>query len=206
MNDLMAILRNTKVVPVIAIQDAEDALPLAEALMKGGINVAEITLRTDAALTAARRIKTAFPEMIVGIGTVITTDHIDQSLDTGADFIVTPGTTPTLARHLISKGAAAIPGVSTTSEVVAMLEYGFDFLKFFPAESNGGVKALKDFSGPLPQVSFMPTGGIKENMVQSYLGLPNVVAVGGSWITDKTSLAKKDWKAITANAGRCALI
>lgn len=206
MKNLISTLRDTKVVPVIAIQDVDDALPLAEALLEGGSNVAEITLRTEAALTAVKRIKSALPKMVVGTGTVITPDQIDQSLDAGADFIVTPGTTPTLAEHLISEGAAAIPGVSTTSEVVAMLEYGFDFLKFFPAEANGGVKTLKSFAGPLAQVSFMPTGGIKESAVRSYLDLPNVVAVGGSWITDKASLAAKDWTAITANAKRCALL
>ncbi len=204
MTDLISILRETKVVPVITIHDVNDARPLAEALLAGGIRVAEITLRTDAALDAAKRIKADCPDMIIGIGTVITPAQIDQCADMGADFIVTPGTTNKLAAHLVKRGVPAVPGISTTGEAVGLMEYGFDFLKFFPAEANGGIAALKAIGGPLHQLKFMPTGGISEAMVRSYLDVPSVVAVGGSWIADSKSMANKDWDAITANAKRCA--
>ncbi len=200
MSDLISQLARVKVVPVITIHDLEDALPMSEALLEGGINVVEITLRTDCALDASKAIKANLPEMIVGVGTIITTDQIDQCVDFGADFVVTPGTSQKLASHLVKTGIPAIPGISTAGEAVTLLEYGFDFQKFFPAEANGGIPTLKAIGGPLPQIKFMPTGGIQKDMVRSYLDLPSVIATGGSWIVDKKSLANKDWAQITRNA------
>ncbi len=193
-------LRTAQVIPVIALDNADDAVPLADALAAGGIEVVEITLRTEAALAAAKQVIVNRPDIIVGIGTVITTEQIDQCVDIGADFIVTPGTSLRLAEKLASINVPAIPGISTAGEAVSLLEYGFDFQKFFPAEANGGVPSLKALAGPLPQIRFMPTGGISKDMARTYLDLPNVVAVGGSWVADKTSIATRDWAQITRNA------
>ncbi len=200
MKKILSQLSDVQVVPVITIHDTNDALPMAEALLKGGCNVVEITLRSDAAIPAIKTIIKNMPDMVVGVGTVITTDQIDQCADIGADFIVTPGTSARLAEHLVKSAIPAIPGISTAGEAVTLLEYGFEVQKFFPAEANGGIPALKALSGPLPQITFMPTGGIKADMVRDYLDIPSVVAVGGSWVVDKKSLATQNWAQITLNA------
>ncbi len=200
MKNLISTLSKIKVVPVITIDDADDAIPMSEALLEGGINVVEVTLRTEEAVKAAEKIKAECPDMIVGVGTIITTDQIDWCVDFGADFVVTPGTSRKLAEHLVETGIPAIPGISTAGEAVTLLEYGFDFQKFFPAQANGGIPALKAIGGPLPQIRFMPTGGVSKDLVRPYLDVPSVVAVGGSWVVDTKSLADKNWAQITRHA------
>lgn len=200
MIDLRKKLEGINVVPVVTLDDAKDAVPLAKALQAGGINAIELTLRTEAALDGIRAIKDAGIGILLGVGTVINTDQVKACAEIGVDFIVTPGTTPALIKAISEAGVPAIPGISTTGEAVAMIEAGYDFVKFFPAEASGGISALKAIGGPLTQLNFMPTGGIGQSLVRSYLDVPSVVTVGGSWVADKANLADKNWDAITENA------
>ena len=200
MTNLLKKLEGINVVPVVTLDDAKDAVPLAKALQAGGINAIELTLRTEAALDGIRAIKDAGIGILLGVGTVINTDQVKACAEIGVDFIVTPGTTPTLIKAISEAGMPAIPGISTTGEAVAMIEAGYDFVKFFPAEASGGISALKAIGGPLTQLNFMPTGGIGQSLVRSYLDVPSVVTVGGSWVADKANLADKNWDAITENA------
>ncbi|WP_298911998.1 bifunctional 4-hydroxy-2-oxoglutarate aldolase/2-dehydro-3-deoxy-phosphogluconate aldolase [uncultured Algimonas sp.] len=193
-------LKRSQLVPVVALGDPDDAVPLAKALMQGGIEVIELTLRTPNAFDGIEMLKRADTGIVLGVGTVVDTDQVERCADIGVDFIVTPGTTPRLADAMAAANVPAIPGISTVGEAVAMLERGYELVKFFPAEASGGVSALKAIGGPLPQLSFMPTGGIGRGDVRRYLDLPNVVCVGGSWVADKASLADRDWDAITRNA------
>jgi len=200
MTDLRKKLEGINVVPVVTLNDAEDAVPLAKALQAGGINAIELTLRTEAALDGIKAIADADLGILLGVGTVINTDHVTSCAEIGVDFIVTPGTTPRLIKAIADAGVPAIPGISTTGEAVAMIEAGYDFVKFFPAEASGGINALKAIGGPLTQLKFMPTGGIGQSLVRSYLDVPSVVTVGGSWVADSANLADKNWDAITENA------
>ncbi|MEL6687527.1 MAG: bifunctional 4-hydroxy-2-oxoglutarate aldolase/2-dehydro-3-deoxy-phosphogluconate aldolase [Pseudomonadota bacterium] len=193
-------LKQSKVVPVVALDQPEDVVPLANALMEGGIHVIELTLRTPNAFEVIETLKAADLDVLLGVGTVISADQVERCAEIGVDFIVTPGTTPRLADAIEAKGLHAIPGISTVGEAVAMIERGYETVKFFPAEAAGGVTTLKAIGGPLPQLSFMPTGGIGKDDVRRYLDLSSVVCVGGSWVADKASLASRDWAAITANA------
>ncbi len=193
-------LRRSQVVPVVALDDPSDAVPLANALIDGGIEVIELTLRTPNALDVVRALKDADHDIMLGVGTVISTDQVERCAKIGVDFIVTPGTTPRLADAIEANRVPCVPGISTVGEAVAMIERGYETVKFFPAEAAGGVSTLKAIGGPLPQLSFMPTGGIGRDDVRRYLDLPSVVCVGGSWVADKASLAKRDWAAITCNA------
>lgn len=200
MTDLIKKLEGIKVVPVVTLHDAKDAVPLAKALQAGGINAIELTLRTEAALVGIKAIAEADLGILLGVGTVINTDHVKACAEIGVDFIVTPGTTPTLIKAIAEAGVPAIPGISTTGEAVAMMEAGYEFVKFFPAEASGGINTLKAIGGPLTQLKFMPTGGIGKDLVRPYLDLKTVVTVGGSWVADKDNLAAKNWNAITENA------
>ncbi|CAM3645451.1 bifunctional 4-hydroxy-2-oxoglutarate aldolase/2-dehydro-3-deoxy-phosphogluconate aldolase [Litorimonas haliclonae] len=200
MTNLLKKLEGINVVPVVTLDNAKDAVPLAIALQAGGINAIELTLRTEAALDGIRAIKDANLGILLGVGTVINKGHVKACAEIGVDFIVTPGTTPTLIKAIAEAGVPAIPGISTTGEAVAMIEAGYDFVKFFPAEANGGIKALRAIGGPLTQLKFMPTGGINQGLVRSYLDVSSVVTVGGSWVADKGNLADKNWDAITENA------
>lgn len=193
-------LRQSQVVPVVALDDPSDAVPLANALIDGGIEVIELTLRTPNALDVVRALKDADHDIMLGVGTVISTDQVERCAKIGVDFIVTPGTTSRLADAIEANRVPCVPGISTVGEAVAMIERGYETVKFFPAEAAGGVSTLKAIGGPLPQLSFMPTGGIGRDDVRRYLDLPSVVCVGGSWVADKDSLAKRDWAAITRNA------
>lgn len=194
------VLRAAKVVPVVALTDADDAVPMAKALMAGGINAIEITLRTPAAMQAVRNVMAAKTGISVGVGTIITTEQVAECAVLGVDFIVTPGTTPRLADAIAEHGVPCTLGISTVGEAVAMLERGYELVKFFPAEACGGITTLKAIGGPLPQLKFMPTGGIGQDKVANYLALNSVVCVGGSWVCDKVSVANKDWAQITAHA------
>ena len=169
-------------VPVVKIDRAEDALPLAAALKRGGLCCAEITFRTDAAEEAIRRIAEAYPEFLLGAGTVLTCDQADRAVKAGAGFIVSPGLNPAVVTHCLEKGYAVVPGVCTPSEVEAGLSLGLSHLKFFPAEAAGGVKMIKAMSAPYGGVKFMPTGGISAGNLVDYLSCKAVFACGGSWM------------------------
>jgi len=181
------------VIPVVVVEDVEHAVPLAEALVRGGLPAIEVTLRTGAALGAIERIAAEVEGAVVGAGTVTTTAQIAAATAAGARFLVSPGATPTLLDGLEASGVPFLPGTATASDVVALLERGITHAKLFPAEVVGGVKALKAFAGPFPQVRFCPTGGIDATNAPDYLKLPNVVCVGGSWMTkgDVEALARE---------------
>lgn len=171
------------VVPVVVVDDLEDAVPLAAALVRGGLPAIEVTLRTQPALAAIERIANEVPGAYVGAGTVTTAQQVDDALSAGARFLVSPGATPTLLDAMQASGVPFLAGTATPSDVIALLERGITHAKFFPAEVNGGTKALKAFAGPFPQMRFCPTGGIDLAKAPEYLALPNVVCVGGSWMT-----------------------
>ena len=197
MTEMIDILRRGPVVPVIVIDSLEDAVPLATALLEAGLDVLEVTLRTPVAIEAVKAIKSALPHAIVGTGTVTNMTTLHASLEAGADFLVSPGTTNSLIRDALAEGANLLPGVATPSEAMRLLEEGFTCQKFFPAEAAGGVAMLKAFAGPLPQITFCPTGGINAQSAKNYLALSNVACVGGSWMLDKALIQQKNWSAIT---------
>lgn len=174
--------RRVGIIPVVALPKLEYALPLAESLIAGGLPCAEITFRTAAAADAIEQISKRFPEMLLGAGTVLTTEQAQRAMDCGAQFIVSPGTNPTTVDFCLSKNVTIFPGVCTPSEVEANLAKGVDVLKFFPAEPAGGVNFLKAICAPYRQVQFIPTGGIDAKNIGQYLALPQVVACGGSWM------------------------
>ncbi|MFN3375990.1 MAG: bifunctional 4-hydroxy-2-oxoglutarate aldolase/2-dehydro-3-deoxy-phosphogluconate aldolase [Burkholderiaceae bacterium] len=185
------------VVPVIVIDRLEDAVPLAQALVEGGVRVLEVTLRTPAALPAIEAMARAVPEAIVGAGTVLGAADAQRARDAGAVFAVSPGYTSTLGQACQSLGLPLLPGVATSGEIMAALDDGYSFLKLFPAEAVGGIPLLKAWASPFGQVSFCPTGGITAATAPDYLALPNVRCVGGSWLTPATALAQRDWARIT---------
>lgn len=190
------------IIPVIVIEDAADAEPLAEALLDGGMDVVEITFRTAAAAEAITRIAKAFPGMLLGAGTVVTAESAARALDAGATFGVAPGLNPRTAARFREAGKLFIPGVMTPSDIEAGLELGCSLLKFFPAEAAGGVAMLKALSGPYASqgVRFCPTGGINAGNMNAYLALPTVAALGGTWIATKQQIADKAWATITRQA------
>ncbi len=186
------------VLPVMVIQSLEQALPLAEALVKGGIDVLEITLRTDCALASITAVAKEFPNIVVGAGTVLTPEDAKAAADAGARFAVSPGLTETLAKQT---ALPLLPGVATSSEVMRALEWGFTHLKFFPAVPAGGVAALKGIGGPLPQARFCPTGGVDAKNAADFLALSNVLCVGGSWVAPAAAMAEGRWDEIARLAG-----
>ena len=187
------------VIPVVVIDDLDHAVPLASALVRGGLPAIEVTLRTPAALAAIERIAAAVPGAVVGAGTVTTSQQVDEALAAGARFLVSPGATPNLLDALQAGGVPFLPGTATASDIVALIERGITHAKLFPAEVVGGVAALKAFAGPFPQMRFCPTGGITVNNAPDYLALPNVVCVGGSWMAKPG-----DWGAVEALARAAA--
>lgn len=194
------ILEKASVIPVIEVSDLAHAVPLAQALAAGGLTVVELTLRTDCALDAVKAMQDAAPDLIVGMGTVRTPRDITQSLEAGAAFLVTPGSSPRLLDALNESGAPALPGTATASEAMTVFEAGFNAMKFFPAEQAGGVNYLRALYGPLPDCRFCPTGGIGVDRVSDYLALPNVACVGGSWIAPRALIEERGWAAIEDNA------
>jgi 2-dehydro-3-deoxyphosphogluconate aldolase/(4S)-4-hydroxy-2-oxoglutarate aldolase len=185
------------VIPVIVIDDLSTAVELARALTAGGIRALEITLRSPAALDAIRAIADQVPDAVVGVGTVRTPDQLDAALRAGARFGVSPGLTEDLARAARASGIPFLPGVATASEAMRAAELGFEALKLFPAEAAGGAALLKSWHGPLPELRFCPTGGIHADNMASYLALPNVRCVGGSWLTPATAVRDRQWPTIT---------
>jgi 2-dehydro-3-deoxyphosphogluconate aldolase/(4S)-4-hydroxy-2-oxoglutarate aldolase len=188
------------VIPVITIENARDAVPLARALLAGGLRVVEITLRTPAALDAIRAIVAEVPDVIVGAGTLLSPLDVTRAVEAGAHFLVTPGTPSGLAPALSEAPVPAMPGCATVSEAMALAALGFSVLKFFPAEQSGGVRWLKSVSEPLPHIRFCPTGGINGGNAADYLALRNVIAVGGSWIAPAQAIAAGDFAGIRARA------
>ncbi len=194
------------VVPVVVVQDAADAVPLARALVAGGLPAIEVTLRTPVALDAIRAIADEVPDAVVGAGTVITPEQVNESVAAGARFLVSPGWTDVLLEAMRGSGVPFLPGVSTTSEVVALLERGVTEMKFFPAQAAGGTAYLKSLAGPLPQARFCPTGGIGLASAPEYLALPNVGCVGGTWMLPEDAVAARDWGRIESLAREAAAL
>jgi 2-dehydro-3-deoxyphosphogluconate aldolase / (4S)-4-hydroxy-2-oxoglutarate aldolase len=193
------------IIPVLVVEDATQARPLAEALVAGGLPALEVTLRTPAALDAIRAMS-AVPGGIVGAGTLLTPEDVRAAKGAGARFGVSPGATKRLVEACIEEGLPLLPGAATASEVMVLYEMGFDMLKFFPAEAAGGAPALKAIGGPIPQVSFCPTGGVTPQNAPDYLALPNVICAGGSWVAPKDRVEAQDWAAIEALARAAAML
>lgn len=204
-NTTRALCRLAPVIPVLVVADDSRAEGLATALVAGGLPVLEVTLRTPAALDVIRAMS-AVPGGHVGAGTVLTADDAKRAKDAGASFAVSPGLTETLARACEDIGLPLLPGAVTASEVMRAMELGYSMLKFFPAEAAGGVKSLKSLGGPLPQVTFCPTGGITLQSAPDYLAQPNIICVGGSWIAPDADVAASDWTAIEARAREAAAL
>lgn len=198
------VLALAPVVPVVTLHDADDAVPLARALLAGGIRTIEITLRTPAALDAMRNVARDAPELVVGAGTVLTRDDLEAVIDAGARYAISPGATPKLLKAARKASIPFVPGVASASDIMRAQAMGFHALKFFPAEALGGAEALKHLAGPLPGVRFWPTGGIGVDKVASYLALPCVGCVGGSWIAPTDKIKARDWGAIEALAQKAA--
>ncbi len=191
------LMRLAPVIPVIVIDDVRHAVPMARALVAGGIRVLEVTLRTPAALDAVRAIANEVEGAIPGVGTITKPEHFSQALKAGAQFAVSPGLTLELTKAARDTNMPLLPGVMTPSDIIAAMAAGYTELKFFPAEPAGGANMLKAFAGPFADVSFCPTGGISAQSAPAYLALPNVACVGGSWLTPKALVQAGDWAAIT---------
>ncbi|MFD8238016.1 bifunctional 4-hydroxy-2-oxoglutarate aldolase/2-dehydro-3-deoxy-phosphogluconate aldolase [Streptomyces albidoflavus] len=188
-----SVLELAPVLPVVVVDDPADAVPMARALVAGGLRAVEVTLRTAGALEAIRAIGAEVPEAVVGAGTVVSPETVDAAVGAGARFLVSPACTETLLVSMRASAVPFLPGVSTASEVLALLEHGVREMKFFPAEAAGGAPYLKSLAGPLPQARFCPTGGVSPANAPAYLALPNVGCVGGSWMLPADAVAAKDW-------------
>ncbi len=203
---LQSYIRQAPVVPVVTLDDARMSIDLAHTLVKAGLPVVEVTLRTPNALDVINAIAKAVPEAVVAAGTVLSPSQIREAIDAGAKFIVTPGTPLGLAEHLREASVPVMPGCSTVSEAMALSGLGFQVLKFFPAAASGGAAWLKSVRGPLPHLSFCPTGGIDRTNAGSYLSLPNVVCVGGTWVTPADALNRGDLSEIGRLASDAAAL
>ncbi|MEU7893877.1 bifunctional 4-hydroxy-2-oxoglutarate aldolase/2-dehydro-3-deoxy-phosphogluconate aldolase [Nonomuraea sp. NPDC049152] len=202
----MSLLDLAPVIPVVVVDDVETAVPMARALVAGGLPVIEVTLRTACGLEAIARIAAEVPGAVIGAGTVRTPADIAASVESGAKFLVSPGTTPALLDALLAAGVPFLPGAATASEVMTLAERGLGELKFFPAEAAGGLPYLKSLAGPLPDVRFCPTGGIRPETARDYLALPNVGCVGGTWLTPADALASGDWGRVEKLAAEAAAL
>ncbi|GAA6838624.1 ketohydroxyglutarate aldolase [Helicobacter pylori] len=194
---IIEVLQISPIVPVVVIENIKDAVPLAQSLIEGGIQIIEVTLRSSCALEAIELIANNVPKMRVGAGTILNPTQLEQAQNRGAEFLISPGLTIKLLEYAKKKDMPLIPGVSSSSEVMQALELGYSALKFFPAEYCGGVKLLNAFNGPFKGVKFCPTGGISADNMHSYLNLENVLCVGGSWLTPKNLIQNKEWDKIT---------
>ena len=194
--NIFAAMRRVRVIPVVTIEDSGGAAELADALIRGGLPAAEVTFRTAAAARSIRIMKEKFPEMLIGAGTVLTPESVDKAIAAGADFIVSPGLNPDTERYCGGKGVPFIPGTATAGEIETALSLGLDFVKFFPAESAGGVGMLRALSAPFPNLRFMPTGGINRGNAADYLKLPFVLAAGSSAMVPVKLIAEKNWDEI----------
>lgn len=196
MNEITKKIYEFGIIPVVKIDYAEDAIPVSRALRKGGLNCVEITFRTEAAQDSIRQIATEFPDMLIGAGTVLTTQQADQAINSGASFIVTPGFNPKIIDHCLDRGYMIYPGCSNATDIESALEKGLSDLKFFPAEASGGLPVIKALSGPFPSVNFIPTGGINEENLNNYLSCDKVIACGGSWMVKETLIKEKRFEEI----------
>ncbi|WQY22769.1 bifunctional 4-hydroxy-2-oxoglutarate aldolase/2-dehydro-3-deoxy-phosphogluconate aldolase [Helicobacter pylori] len=194
---IIEILQISPIIPVVVIENIKDAVPLAQSLIEGGIQIIEVTLRSSCALEAIELIAKNAPKMRVGAGTILNPTQLEQAQNRGAEFLISPGLTIKLLEYAKKKDMPLIPGVSSSSEVMQALELSYNALKFFPAEYCGGVKLLNAFNGPFKGVKFCPTGGISTDNMHSYLNLENVLCVGGSWLTPKNLIQNKEWDKIT---------
>lgn len=190
---LLEKLAALKIIPVIAIDNSADILPLGKALVDNGLPVAEITFRTAAAVDAIRLLRAAQPDMLIGAGTVLNRAHIEQALAAGASFVVSPGLNPNTVRAAQALQVPILPGVNNPSDIEAALELGLTALKFFPAEASGGIRMVKALLGPYSQIRLMPTGGISAANIRDYLAIPGVIACGGSWMVEPDLLQRRDW-------------
>ena len=196
MNAVLEEISKLGIVPVVALDDAKDARPLAQALCEGGLPVAEVTFRTAAAEESIRIMASEFPEMLIGAGTVLTTEQVDKAVNAGAKFIVSPGLNPTVVKYCVEKNIPVTPGCSSPSDIERALELGLEVVKFFPAEAAGGLKMIKAMSAPYGNVKFMPTGGINAANLTSYLDFKKIIACGGSWMVDKALVKAGNFDAI----------
>jgi 2-dehydro-3-deoxyphosphogluconate aldolase/(4S)-4-hydroxy-2-oxoglutarate aldolase len=196
MNQILEKITKLGIVPVIALDNSEDAAPLARALCKGGLPCAEVTFRTDAAAKAIRIMSTEFPDMLVGAGTVLTTDQVDAAIQSGAKFIVSPGFNPRIVKYCVDKDILIIPGCTNPSDIEQAIEFGLEVVKFFPAEASGGLEMIKSLSAPYTKMKFMPTGGINAKNINSYLDFNRIVACGGSWMVNHEFIANGDFDRI----------
>ncbi|WP_018181471.1 2-dehydro-3-deoxy-phosphogluconate aldolase [Kaistia granuli] len=194
---LLPIVKAAPVVPVLIIEDVKTAVPLARALVAGGLTALEVTLRTPAALDCIRAIKAEVEGANVGAGTILNPKQFDEAVSAGSSFLVSPGASPKLIAHAAGSPVPLLPGVATAGEAMTLLEAGYGAAKFFPAEQAGGAPYLKALSSPLPSLMFCPTGGVSLKNALSYLSLPNVMCVGGSWVAPASAIAAGDWAAIT---------
>jgi 2-dehydro-3-deoxyphosphogluconate aldolase/(4S)-4-hydroxy-2-oxoglutarate aldolase len=206
MRPISEVLRLSPVIPVLTIDSVEAAVPLARALLQGGLRVLEVTLRTEAALASISAIAHAVPEAVVGAGTVLNADDYKRASDAGAEFIVSPGLTETIRSAAKNSTVPLLPGVVTASEIMRGLDAGLTHFKFFPAESSGSVAAVKAFAGPFAKVRFCPTGGITLDNARDYLALKNVVCVGSTWLAPKHLVDNRDWTAIAELASAAAAL
>ena len=198
MNEVLKTISKIGIVPVIAIDDAAKAVPLARALVEGGLPAAEVTFRTAAAEGTIRAIAKEVPEMLVGAGTVTNHDQLDRALAAGSQFIVSPGFNPDTVKYGLSKGALMLPGTATGGEMEQAMALGLDVVKFFPAEDNGGVKKLKSLAGPYRNLKWMPTGGVNTKNMMVYLSFDQIIACGGTWMVKKDLIEGEKWDEITA--------
>jgi 2-dehydro-3-deoxyphosphogluconate aldolase/(4S)-4-hydroxy-2-oxoglutarate aldolase len=198
MDKRLELISAVGIVPTIEIDDEKKAVPLAKALVAGGLPIAEVTFRTDAAEESIHRISQECPEVLVGAGTVLTCKQVDMALEAGSKFIVTPGFHPEVIRYALSKGALVIPGTSTPGEMEQAMGLGLNVVKFFPAEQNGGAAKLKALTGPYKTLKWLPTGGIDTAKINEYLSCDQVLACGGSWMAKQELIKNEDWNGITA--------
>jgi len=198
--NLKSALSSVPILPVLTIDRAEDAAPLASALLRGGLTAAEVTLRTPAALPAISAMREAAPQLLIGAGTIVSPDDVTKAKDAGAQFLVSPGVSPPLVEAMLASKIAAIPGTATASEAMTRKSEGFELLKLFPATQIGGVDLLKALSAPLPDIQFIPTGGINADTAAAFLALRNVMAVGGSWMVRSGDVSIGDWSGVEETA------
>lgn len=196
MHEVLATISETKLVPVIKIEKPEDAEPLGRALIRAGLPIAEITLRTDAAIESIRRLSEQLPDLFLGAGTVLTVDQVKAAVDSGAKFIVSPGFNPRVVDYCVEREIPVTPGINNPTQIEMGLQRGLEVLKFFPAEASGGMALLKAMSAPYGGVSFIPTGGINPSNLASYLSFDRVLACGGSWMVSTELISKGDFDAV----------
>jgi 2-dehydro-3-deoxyphosphogluconate aldolase/(4S)-4-hydroxy-2-oxoglutarate aldolase len=195
---LAALFRQAHVIPVLTIERLEDAVPLAKALVAGGVHTLEVTLRTPVAIEAAKAMMAQVPDAIVGIGTILNAGDLARAEEIGVKFGISPGATPELLKAAAASALPFAPGIATASELMQALAHGFDLVKFFPAEQAGGIKGLRALAGPFPNAQVCPTGGVGEANAATWLAEPNVVAVGGSWLCPAAEIRNGNWAGITA--------